>query len=257
MSIPDLLSIRQVALPEVSPDGRAVLYTVRAWEDATGKDAGKKNARTHVWRVASDGTGQRQLTFSEPGETAPAWSPDGSLISFVSARGADSAGDDGPRAQIWIMPSDGGEARKLTDAKESVTGYAWSPDGTKIAYVSRDPLPKDREDKRKRRDDATVFEGDFRMSHLWVDRRGRGPERPALRQRGCVRGPNGPGYIRRRRSRERPGAHRARRAELVGRQPAHRFFRRADDDDARRSDRRVHRDARQEDARQDHDQPRS
>ena len=168
VSIPDLLSLRQVAQPELSPDGRAVLYTVRAWEDGTGKDAGKKNSRTHVWRVNSDGTGQRQLTFSEQGESEPAWSPDGSLISFVSARGADSAGDDGPRAEIWIMPSDGGEAWKLTDAKESVAAYAWSPDGTKIAYVSRDPLSKEREDKRKRRDDAMVFEGDFRMSHLWV-----------------------------------------------------------------------------------------
>ena len=42
------------------------------------------------------------------------------------------------------------------------------PTATKIAYVSRDPLSKDREDKRKRRDDPMVFEGDFRMSHLWV-----------------------------------------------------------------------------------------
>ncbi len=171
VSIPDLLSIRQVALPEMSPDGRAVLYTVRGWEDATGKDAGKKNARAHVWRVNSDGTGQRQLTYSEQGETAPAWSPDGALISFLSARDGGSpggTGEDGPRAEIWLMPADGGEAWKLTDAKESISGYAWSPDGTKIAYVSRDPLPKALEEKRKRRDDPMVFEGDFRMSHLWV-----------------------------------------------------------------------------------------
>jgi len=45
----------------------------------------------------------------------------------------------------------GGEARKLTDLKEDVTQPAWSPDGTKIAFVARVRAPEyDELDERKR-----------------------------------------------------------------------------------------------------------
>jgi dipeptidyl aminopeptidase/acylaminoacyl peptidase len=175
VSIPDLLSMKQVGSPQLSPDGRTVLYTVRGWENAAGRESQRKDARSHIWRVNTDGTGVRQLTFSERGETLPQWSPDGKTIAFVSSRDSGSAsagaapGDgEGPIAQLWTMPADGGEARKLTDTKESVTAYAWSPNGKTIAYVARDPLSKDSDDKRKRRDDPQVFEGDFRLSHLFA-----------------------------------------------------------------------------------------
>jgi dipeptidyl aminopeptidase/acylaminoacyl peptidase len=172
VTLPDLLSIKQVGQPELSPDGAMVLYAVRAWENGTGKDSQRKDARSHVWRINADGTGQRQLTFSDRGEMAPAWSPDGNMISFLSARGAEgepvAAGDNGPANQIWLMRAGGGEAWKLTDSKESIAAYRWAPDSRQIAFVARDPLPKDIDDKHKRRDDAAVFEGDLRMSHLSV-----------------------------------------------------------------------------------------
>ena len=171
VSLPDLLSIKYVGSPRLSPDGRMVVYTVRAWESGTGPDSQRQDARTHVWRVSTDGTGARQLTFSARGESSPAWSPDGGTLSFLSARdGGAASGDgaDGPVSQIWTMPADGGEARKLTDSRESIAAYAWSPDGRSIAYIARDPLPKDVDEKHKRRDDAQVYESDFRQSHLFV-----------------------------------------------------------------------------------------
>ena len=63
---------------------------------------------------------------------------------------------------------EGGEAEKLTDGKEGVTGFSWSPDGRRIAFLSVDSLPKNSEAARKRRDDPQVYEGDFRLSHVWV-----------------------------------------------------------------------------------------
>jgi len=171
VSLEDLLSIKQVGAPQIAPDGRAVLYTVRGWENGTGSNSQRKESRSHVWRVNADGTGQRQMTVSERGETSPAWSPDGAFISFLSARpteGERAADDGGPAAQIWLMRADGGEARPLTHAKESITSYAWSPDSTMIAFVSRDPLPKEVDDQRKKRDDENVFDGDFRLAHIWA-----------------------------------------------------------------------------------------
>src|SRR5205807_1554702 len=107
-----------------------VLYTASEWEWPSGKaepDKGDKppEMRSHVWLVPADGSAAgRQLTSSERGETQPEWSPDGRTISFLSARGAGAAAGaaasagEGPKAQIWLMRIDGGEARKLTDAKE-------------------------------------------------------------------------------------------------------------------------------------------
>src|SRR5262249_20831939 len=128
--------------------------------------------RSHVWMVPSDGSSAgRQLTTSERGESQPEWTPDGRGITFVSARGAaatPAAGAEGPKARIWLMRLGGGEPKKLTDAKESITQYKWSTDGKKIAYLCRNPLAKEEEDRRKRKDDARVFEGDFQQPHLWV-----------------------------------------------------------------------------------------
>lgn len=166
VTIDDVMDMKVAGSPVVSPDGMQVLYTVRAWEPGTGKDADRREARTHIWKVAAAGGTSRQITFSDRGETQPQWSPDGRYISFVSARGAGD-GDAGPKAQLYLMRADGGEAQKLTDAKESVGAYAWAPSSSTIAYVSQEARSSEDEARQKKRDDARIYEGDFRQAQLW------------------------------------------------------------------------------------------
>ena len=164
----DVLKVKAVASPTISPDGTSVLYTVRQWEPASERDKDRMEARSHIWKVPADGSSPaRQITFGERGETQPQWSPDGRSISFLAARGS-GTGEDAPRPQIYMMRADGGEASAVSDAKEGVTAYSWSPDSTRIAYVSTDPRSKDDESSIKNRDDERVFEGDFRYAHAWV-----------------------------------------------------------------------------------------
>ena len=175
MSIDDMMSLRGVGGASISPNGALVVYQVSAWEHPAANAAkgdtakgDKHEMRSHLWLVSTDGSQPaRQLTFSERGESQAAWSPDGSTIAFVSSRGT-ATGDEQPRAQIYLLRFDGGEAQKLTDSKEGVTGFSWSPDGKRIAFLSTDSLPKDTEAARKRRDDAQVFEGDLRLSHVFT-----------------------------------------------------------------------------------------
>ncbi|MFL5614437.1 MAG: S9 family peptidase [Gemmatimonadaceae bacterium] len=175
MTIDDMMALKNVGGVAISPNGAMIAYTVSAWEHPAANPAkgdtalgDKHEVRSHLWLVPSDGSRPaRQITFSERGESQPQWSPDGSSIAFLSARGA-AAGEEQPRPEIYVLHLEGGEAEKLTDVKEGVTGFSWSPDGRRIAFLSTDSLPKTTEAARKRRDDAQVYEGDFRLSHAWV-----------------------------------------------------------------------------------------
>src|SRR5262245_15049389 len=166
VTIDDAMHLKGVSGAQMSPDGSRVLFTVRGWEWPNGKvepDKGSKppEMRSHVWMVATDGSQPAsQITFGEKGETSPTWSPDGRYISFVAARGDQEPEGEGPKAQIWVMRTDGGEAWRLTDAKEGVGAYEWAPDSRRIAYLARDPLSKEVEEARKRKDDERIFEGD-------------------------------------------------------------------------------------------------
>ena len=174
MTNDDIMRMRAVGGVALSPSGDRVLYTVSAWEHPNANPArgdtalgDKHDRRSHMWVVPFAGGAARQLTFSERGESGPQWSPNGTTISFVSARGA-ATGEEGPRPQIWLLPADGGEASQLTNARDGVSAYTWSPDGIRIAYLTPDTLSRDAEAKLRRRDDPKVYEGDFRLSHLWV-----------------------------------------------------------------------------------------
>ena len=171
LSDADLLRLQTVGGVAIAPTGDRVLYTITGWEHPNAKAdtvlGDKHDRRSHVWIVPFSGGTPRQLTFGERGESQPAWSPDGRTIAFVSARGA-GTGDDAPKPQVWLLPADGGEARQVTTLRDGVVAFAWSPDASRIAVVTPDTLSRDQEARTRRRDDAKVYESDFRLNQLWV-----------------------------------------------------------------------------------------
>ena len=158
----DILALKSVGAPRISPDGQSVVYSVTAWEG--GEEEGELSSVSHVWRVGADAGTAIQLTYGKKGERSPRWSPDGRFISFLAARGEGEK----VKNQIWLMRAAGGEAQELTTAKEGVVDYAWSRDSAHIAFVAKDALSDEDDAKKKRNDDPLVYEGDMRMQHLWV-----------------------------------------------------------------------------------------
>ena len=172
MTIDDVMSLKSARAPAISPNGSLVAFQVSGWEHPNAKGDSVKGdtheLRSHVWLVPADGSQPaRQITFSERGESGPRFSPDGSALAFVSARGA-ATGGDAPRSQIHLLRLSGGEAEKLTDAKDGVTSFVWAPDGRSIAFLTNDSMPREEEAKIKRRDDPQMYEGPERRTHLWV-----------------------------------------------------------------------------------------
>ena len=127
----DVLSTKKAAEVAVSPNGEWIAYTVystRPAEDAPG------SGYRELWLVSTT-TGEHRPFISGPvSVSAPAWRPDGDMISFRLKRGEDTF------TQVWGIPLHGGEARQLTRAHSSVLLYRWQPDGRAIAYVATTPV---------------------------------------------------------------------------------------------------------------------
>src|SRR5688572_3974646 len=112
-NICDLLSVSD---PRVSPDGDRVAFVV------TAVDKEANEYRSSIWIGPTDGSSQaRQFTSGAKRDASPRWSPNGKWLAFTSARDTDSM-------QLYVMPLDGGEARRLTDLKAGVDEVAWALD---------------------------------------------------------------------------------------------------------------------------------
>src|SRR5437588_12813908 len=155
----DLLRVNGVTAPRISPDGARVAYTVS--EVKMEKDKEWKST-THVWVVPTSGGKARQYTRGDKSATVPEWSPDGSMLAFLTDREKDG------ERQVWMMMADGGEAWAVTAHKGGVSGFHFSPDGKRLVLTAADQPSKDEEDRKKVKDDTMVIDRDIKMTHLWL-----------------------------------------------------------------------------------------
>jgi dipeptidyl aminopeptidase/acylaminoacyl peptidase len=194
--------------PRLSPDGRWVAYVV------TTIDQRQNRRLSQIWLAATDGSRPpRQFTTSPQPSSSPRWSPDGRALAFLTSRpapdGAPSAqqgsatptpsptpsptpvstsmpqglpsalqtaaADATPRAQVWVLSLDGGEARRLTNLKNGVNSFDWSPDGTRLVLTSRtgpSDVKAPSSDVRHYQHPSYKFNDtgwfDDKRSHVWV-----------------------------------------------------------------------------------------
>jgi len=119
----DLVLLRRVSDPRVSPDGRHVAFVLRE------TDMQANRGRTHLWLadVARGTASAHQLTRDPAGESSPRWSPDGRWLYFLSSRSGSS--------QVWRLALAGGEASQVTDYPVEVTTIGVSPGGARLALT--------------------------------------------------------------------------------------------------------------------------
>jgi len=122
MRFEDLMAVRRVSAPALSPDGRRLAYV------STTHDPEEDRVSSTIMILEIEAGTERELTPGRHNDTAPAWSPDGSHLAFVSSREEEE--------QLWLLPlRDGGEARRLTQGRGGIMQPIWAPDGRRIAFA--------------------------------------------------------------------------------------------------------------------------
>ena len=117
-TVEDLLKVRRVGDPQVSPDGNRVVFTI----GDVNWDANK--VVTQIYIMSTEGGSMKQLTNGSGSATSPRWSPDGKRIAYVTG------------GQVWTMESDGDHKDQVTTIATNAAGPVWSPDGKWIAFGS-------------------------------------------------------------------------------------------------------------------------
>jgi dipeptidyl aminopeptidase/acylaminoacyl peptidase len=151
----DFVALPRVGALALSLDGTRLAISVQTL------DTERKKWQSALWEVDPGGRQPaRRLTRSAPGESSPAWAPDGSLL-FTSSRPDPSASDSGdPKAGLWSLPAGGGEARPVVTRPAGISAFTVAADSGDVV-VAADTMRGGAEaavdeERRKKRKDAGV-----------------------------------------------------------------------------------------------------
>ena len=115
----------RVSSPQVSPDGKKILFAVNQI------DIKKNKGNNDLWVMDIDGKNLKQITNTPRSEGNPVWIEGGNKIAFTYC---DT--QDGAVTQVWTMNADGTDRKCISSMEKDVEGFTFSPDEKKIVIVS-------------------------------------------------------------------------------------------------------------------------
>ncbi|MHB8600498.1 MAG: S9 family peptidase [Ktedonobacteraceae bacterium] len=149
ISIEDLYEFKFLSRPRISPDGQRVAFVVTSIEKRTYA------YRSAIQVMSAEGGEAMRFTSDHANAHSPTWSPDGRWLAFVSDREGELQGNTHAeqrqrgkgKAQIWLIPTGGGEARQLTFMPHGAVHAVWSPNSRQVLFSAGvGPLDEETED---------------------------------------------------------------------------------------------------------------
>lgn len=134
-NINELINVKRVGDPQLSPDGKKIAFTIGTVDKAANRTL------TQIYTISPDGSNLKQLTNGEKSSSSPRWSPDGKHIAYTTG------------GQIWVMEEDGDDKEQVTKISTGAGNPVWSPDGALIAFNS-EVYPECKSDDCNKTEDA-------------------------------------------------------------------------------------------------------
>ena len=144
-----LWAMGRIGSSTVSPDGKKIAYTVSYYSVKENK------SHTVIYMMNADGSENALLTTTSASEYEPAWIKNGEKLAFLS------------NGQIWEMNPDGTERKQLSDYEGGIDGFSFSPDGSKVLFISQVKYGERTVDKYPDLDKATGMVIDNLMYKHW------------------------------------------------------------------------------------------
>jgi dipeptidyl aminopeptidase/acylaminoacyl peptidase len=163
IELSDLRKLVSVSDPQISPDGKSIVCVV----SHMNFEQDRHDAELMLIDIATGS--QRPLTLERKRVGSPRWSPAGDRLAFLAA--APTGKDE--QEQVFILPMNGGDAVRLTDAPNGIQQFAWRPNGQEIAYVTAEE-PANKKEIEAHNDAFEVGDDDFlskaapTSSHVWL-----------------------------------------------------------------------------------------
>src|SRR5216684_4169000 len=116
----DEFQLQTATDPQVSPDGKKIVYVRRFADPTTDK------RYSNLWTINTDGSDHRPLTTGNRADVSPRWSPDGTRIAYLS--------DADGKQQLYVRWMDTGQTARITNLDQVPDAIAWSPDGKMLSF---------------------------------------------------------------------------------------------------------------------------